>query len=78
MQQQGRSASHRIRWSFGQLRLEAVEEGKDLGSYILQVTPADASQWAALIAVVLFLSFPSSRCCYSRTLWIYYDRWGLA
>jgi uncharacterized protein (DUF983 family) len=40
------------------------------------LVPAWSSQWAALVAVVLFLPFIGMTFRYSRTLWIYYDRWA--
>jgi uncharacterized protein (DUF983 family) len=38
--------------------------------------PAWSSQWVALVAVILFLPFVGMTFRYSRTLWIYYDRWA--
>jgi len=38
--------------------------------------PAWSSQWSALVAVILFLPFVGVTFRYSRTLWIYYDRWA--
>ena len=40
------------------------------------LVPAWSSQWAALVAVILFLPFVGMTFRYSRTLWIYYDRWA--
>jgi len=40
------------------------------------LVPAWSSQWAALVAVILFLPLVGITFRYSRTLWIYYDRWA--
>ena len=37
--------------------------------------PDWSSQWAALVAVILFLPLVGVTFRYSRTPWIYYDRW---
>ncbi len=38
--------------------------------------PGSSSQWAALVAVISFLPLIGMTFRYSRTLWIYYDRWA--
>jgi uncharacterized protein (DUF983 family) len=40
------------------------------------LVPTWSSQWSAFVAVVLFLPLVGMTFRYSRTLWIYYDRWA--